>query len=61
MDVEKSETEQPSPLRELETSLKKRHCSYLLEITRYLEVVREGEKTASVNRKTGGEEESRGI
>ena len=46
---EKSATEQPSPLREREISLKKRHWSCLLLITRSLEVEGEEEKTASVS------------
>ena len=58
---EKSATEQPYPLREREVSLKKRHWSYLLLITRSLEVEGEEEKTASVSLWTEGLEAIRGI
>ena len=55
---EKSATEHPSPLRERVVSLKKRHWSYLLAITRSLEVEGEDENTASTKFKTQGLEVS---
>ena len=58
---EKSETEQPSSLRDWEVSLKKAQWSCLVAITRSLEVEGVEENTASMSLWTEGLEVKRGI